>query len=496
MAQAGAIGSVSPLGSGGTVASCWVTQSGTTMTVRPVDNINNNTGMAFDAGYDGVTDSVLISGDGSKGAEKSAKTAPGLNRPLFPAWPVQAAAGTGATSGGVSINGLNSAVVTGAAFGGTANDVAVMLSFSGGGRMVASSDGGATWFTLSSNGGSSTDYWASATSGQYWILGGSDTGGNLLSALAVSPTNPLSGSSVANQLPSTNGNDLGATFSGMESPDVTAIRGLAGTDSAFVGTTVVAAGSSNRGGGSLVKVTLFGSGFSSLTGAVSSLAYCPVAGSDDAVKDTLFVALGASTIGGSDGGVAVFSTASSNPVAKTVTAPPGDFSMIRVACASGAIYAAATVAPGASGLMKSTDGGATFTAVPIGGSTISPAMAGNLKNLVVVAIDPSSPSEIVVADGQGDVAASADGGATWTAENDTSKANAKHFGGERPGDILIPPGGTSHVPVGGAASARRAQSSISTSQALVGSGAGLFSASVRPNGSSSSHFVYLPAVHR
>ena len=64
----------------------------------------------------------------------------------------------------------------------------------------------------------------------------------------------------------------------------------------LVGSTVVAAGSPNRGGGSLVKVTLLGngisasisgSGFSSLTGAVSSLAYCPVAGSDDAVNTYL-----------------------------------------------------------------------------------------------------------------------------------------------------------------------------------------------------------------
>jgi hypothetical protein len=85
-AHGGAVGSVSPAGLSGTVAMCWVTQEGSVLTVWPVREINNNTGVTFDAGYDGTTNLVLISG-GDMGAVKSAAMDSVLTRPVFPQWP-------------------------------------------------------------------------------------------------------------------------------------------------------------------------------------------------------------------------------------------------------------------------------------------------------------------------------------------------------------------------------------------------------------------------
>lgn len=56
----GVIGAVAPTGGAGTVAMCWVTpvddaSSVTgTMIIRPIQGIDNNTGMAFDAGFESI----------------------------------------------------------------------------------------------------------------------------------------------------------------------------------------------------------------------------------------------------------------------------------------------------------------------------------------------------------------------------------------------------------------------------------------------------------
>ncbi len=71
--EANAVGSVSPLGTTGSVGSCWITAVGTRLDVRAVVNINNNTAMVYDAGYNNTDNFVLLSGDGQHGAVKSAR---------------------------------------------------------------------------------------------------------------------------------------------------------------------------------------------------------------------------------------------------------------------------------------------------------------------------------------------------------------------------------------------------------------------------------------
>jgi hypothetical protein len=129
-AHGGAVGSVSPAGLSGTVAMCWVTQEGSVLTVWPVREINNNTGVTFDAGYDGTTNLVLISG-GDMGAVKSAAMDSVLTRPVFPQWPKIADPGIAPDSGGVAIRGVDAAEVKDIAFGPQADDVVVALGAGG-----------------------------------------------------------------------------------------------------------------------------------------------------------------------------------------------------------------------------------------------------------------------------------------------------------------------------------------------------------------------------
>ena len=105
---------VSPLGESGALGACLLFQNQHTQTrtleVRQVNGIPSVPSMVFDAGYNGSTDTVVMTGDGSRGPVKSARpganSTEGLNRPFFPAWPTYAAPGPGASTGGLSINGL------------------------------------------------------------------------------------------------------------------------------------------------------------------------------------------------------------------------------------------------------------------------------------------------------------------------------------------------------------------------------------------------------
>ncbi|MFA5890108.1 MAG: hypothetical protein WDA27_04010 [Actinomycetota bacterium] len=499
----GAIGSVSPLGGEGTVGSCWLTQQGTVMHVRPVRGINNNTGMAFDAAYDGATNRVLISGDGQYGAAKSSAADLALNRPSFPAWPVLASAGSNPGSGGISITGLEAAVVKDTAYGPGSNDqLATMLSFSGGGRTLGSLDGGTSWITIQSRGGGAVDWWPSVTQGTSWILAGSGGDGNLLSAadvatdasdLADLPENVLAIQGNGNQyeyLAQTSSADLGMSGPGSNG-NVSAIVGLPGTDVAYVGTST-----NDESAGSLRKVTLSGSrtqtpdsrsasisssGLTGITTGVMALSYCADTGDADAsVRDTVFAALGTST-----GGIAVVSNASGTPSvvratsAATGTQLTGSFNDVRVDCATATVWAARSANPGQSGLMKSVNGGESFEETILANAMGTSTVGNQMNDVEALEVNPSDGDEIVAVSRDGAVAVSVNDGAAWGLVNDPTKPAGRNFGGERPGDIEIPP---DPEPIAPTANMRAPYTSVaaqSNAEALLGSGSGLFTASVR-----------------
>jgi hypothetical protein len=527
--QPGAIGSIAPTGGRGTVAQCWVTQSGTALTGRMVGGINNNTGVAFDAGYDGTTNLVLLSGDGNYGLRKSTAVASN-NRPSIPGWPTMASAGTGAGTGGIAVSGMTAAVVKDTDFGPTRNDIAVILSFTGGSRVIGSPDAGATWYTLHERGGNAVSWWRSATSGDTWILSAVTGAGNLLNARRITSAG-ISATTTLSTVIGTANTDLGLTSSG-ELADVPAIVGMPGTDAAWLAAT-------DGSVSTLRKVTLSGStsptgvisaappasgGFAAAALAtiakpVAAVGYCPTTGSASSVADVLIAVTRASTDGGSDGLIVkVTGAATGSPTQTTLSGVSGDFRDVRLHCTNGIIYASRAGSQTTPPLVKSTDGGTTFTNVTIAsGAQLSAGLASNLNTIETFAINESDANEIVVVSRSGDIATSKDGGLTWIGQNDTSQTTQKSFGGEKPGDIMLPPGSTvvattstatpaaSGTPAGTPVSTvipgtpgstpvntpfptatkatlaveRSAQASVGGSNALLGSGAGLFSANVR-----------------
>ncbi|NPV07631.1 MAG: hypothetical protein HPY83_06670 [Anaerolineae bacterium] len=499
----GAVGSVSPLGSAGTVAMCWVTQEDTTLVVRPVRGINNNTGIAFDAGYDGGTNQVLISGDGSIGAVKSASMDPNLLRPVFPEWPKMADPGTAPDSGGIAIRGVDAADVRDIAVGPTAGDIVAALG--GGGRFLASRDGGESWMTLewqhqdgsaSAHGGYAVDWWESATAGTYLILGGGGGAGDMLGVLSAPGS--LSAGALLVGLPGSQGSDLGLPLP-LESHSITAIVGMPGTDAAYVG--ITSSTGSGETGGALRRVTLSGvqppaisdTGLTDIGNSVVALDYCPP-GSDERVADKLFAALAPTRPDGHDGGIAVFSDASSSPVFLGI-AITGAFNEVRAHCGSGTVYAGRShsLPPGAApdwinrnGLVRSQDGGQTFEEVSL---AIEEPLAFRLRNVVGIGLNPDDPNEIVVVGAGGDIIASADGGETWVVQNDTRQDTARHFGSPL-NDIELPPPPE-------LAEGQVAMAAEESAEALLGSGSGLFSAAVRPvadGGGGDGHWLYVPLV--
>lgn len=179
--------------------------------VMDAPGANNNTGSAFDAGFNFQSgsngSSVVLSGDGARGLVKAAtwKRAGGDGNvkflgaatanyvPLFPqashsAWNYianRADPGTVSSSGGFAITGMAAPVIRDTAFNPSdPNGVVATFSFTGGGRSVISYDGGKTYYTFAGGGANSIAWWKSANEGSgaseqgsNWILTGSLTGG-------------------------------------------------------------------------------------------------------------------------------------------------------------------------------------------------------------------------------------------------------------------------------------------------------------------------------
>jgi hypothetical protein len=465
--QPGSIGAITPQSTGttgnGTISQCFVSKSGTgSLTFSQLSGINNNTGLVFDAGYDRSTNFVVISGDGNRGLAKSAREQGG--KPEFPNG-VDATAGTGSTSGGVAVNGFDVAVVKDTTFGPAgATQMATMLSGSGGGLGVASDDGGATFKTVVNKGGSSVDWWTGAGS-TTWLVFGHGGAGNLLTAV-----NGWTSATPAVFGPNVTGTDSTQIGTGANA-NVNALRGVPGADQVFIG------GGDDSGHGSIKRADLSAGGTPTIsniadlagpvTGAVQALAYCPTTDSDPSIADVLLVAAGS---GPSGQLLRITGATSSSPgtpsAVGSITANVND---VRAHCGSGTVY----VGTGSNGggptgaLYKSTDGGATVTVVPLTGPGVPP----NL-NVQVVAVSPSDENEVLVAgNSEGFILRSADGGSTWTVANDPH-AGGRNFLSEGIGDIEIPPPSS-------ALAAGQAAPLVGAAKALVGTGGGLFSASVR-----------------
>jgi hypothetical protein len=473
----GAVGSISPLGAGdiaaGTVSQCYVVQAGAgDLDVDPVNGINNNTGLVFDAGYGGLGGLVMISADGNRGLVKSAQAVGGV--PSFPS-AQEATAGTGAGSGGISVNGFNVAVVKDTVFGPAgASQLAVILSGSGGALSLASDDGGATFVPVVQKGGRAAEWW-SGDGGTSWLVFGYGGGGDLIAAATgwTSATSPLPGPNVAG----TSSNQVGAGAGG----DVTALEGVPGANTLFIGAGENVDQQGTVGGlkrGTLTPGTpptisgLTDLASGQLNATVRALAYCGTTGSAASIADVLLVATGTGTGGTTAGSlVRVEGATGGSPAATVVASVPTSSPVndVRADCATGTVYAGTgSNGGGPSGAFyKSTDGGAVFVAAPITGPGLPP----NL-NVQVVAVNPSNGDEVLIAgNSEGHILRSTDAATSWTVVNSPTAPGGRNFLSEGVGDLEIPPA-SAPVVAGPFAAA------VSPSKAAVGTGGGLFAASI------------------
>lgn len=471
----GSVGAVAPQSTGTTAAAtlsqCFVEKSGTgALVLSSIPGINNNTGLAFDAGYDRATNFVVLSGDGNRGLVKSASEQTG--KPFFPQG-VDAAPGTDPLSGGVAVNGFDVPVVKDTAFGPTASHFATALSGSGGGLSVASDDGGATIKTVVPKGGSAVDWWSGSAG--TWLVFGHGGAGDLVTAYG-----DWDGTAAALPGPNVGGSSAAVVGpAGMpEQFAITAIRGVPGADVVFVGggRNVDQSGDA----GSVYRASLGGAGAavsfadgtmlagtdvggSLVTTAVRALAYCPVTGSDASVQDVLFVATG----NDADGRLVRITGATGASPAETSVLDGTRVNDVRAHCGSGTVWAGlGSNMGGPSGsLQRSTDGGVTFAPVPLAGPGAPPSL-----NVQVVAIDAADAGYVLVAgNSEGFILQSTDGGTSWTLVNDPHAPGGRNFLSEGVGDLEVPPAG---APLG-AGVARL----VGGGAALVGTGGGLYAAS-------------------
>ena len=140
------------------------------------------------------------------------------------------------------------------------------------------------------------------------------------------------------------------------------------------------------------------------------------------------------------GGLFRVTDATGSPVVTEIerfsgTGPGEGLPALRVDCTSGTVWAASGD-PGA-GLLRSTNGGRTFTPVSV------PDVGGD-RALRAIGVAPGDPARITVGDTAGYLQASQDGGQTWTVVNDpTTDVNlAVPSGGVSGGgiwDVVLPP---------------------------------------------------------
>ena len=429
----------------GWVNGCWVQDRSGTLTVER----GLGAGAAIDAGYntsdtasggDAVVMEEPLAPDMSSGGEigvaKLAATTDGFPNPLTDRTGI-ARSGLLATSSGIAETGIDAGTVhqTIAIPGGVA-----AASDVGG---AASDDGGHTFQRTTLGNTWAVASWQGA-SGR-WLLFGQNAFGanhNLVAAFIdwTHTTAPAAGGNVSGS--------TAADFAGRVVPPgvvhVDAIAGVPGQDRAFVGATYDGTLQNGPPEAALVRVSLgAGPAFADRTPIGSDvitkpgpIAYCPTAGSAAPSGDVLMV-ISEDYYGG---GLFRVTDATGSPVVTEIrkfsgTGPGAGLPALRVDCASGTVWAASGD-PGA-GLLRSTDGGQTFTPVSVPG-------VGGDRALRAIGVAPGDPARITVGDTAGYLQASEDGGQTWTVVNDpTTDVNlAVPDGGVSGGgiwDVVLPP---------------------------------------------------------
>lgn len=460
--------------SGGSImallSKCLVTFDGTAGGAVTFSMVNGSNGqMVFDSGFDGSADKVVLATDGARGVIK-ASTFDGTG-PIFND-AVDASPGTASGSAGIAVDGLTVPVVKGVALGpdATGAKVATIVSPSGGGLSIASTNSGSTFTTVVKKGGYATAWWQGPSS--HWLLFGHSGAGSLLTAREgwTAAASPLLGPNV---------NLTDASIAG---GNVYALLGMAGSDDFFLGGEAGGQGTVGRwslsGSGDVVSAGTAATP-ASRTQAVLSLAYCP-AGSATSVADTLFVGTG-SQQGASSGGLSTVSDASiATDFTGTATGLPttSPVNALAVDCTNGVVWAG-TGTSNVGGLYKSSNGGTTFSSVPVFG--------GPSANVTALAINTADPNEVVVAaNAEGMIARTLDAGATWTVVNDPG-TTGRSFMSEGVRALSLPPaagistsGGLSPEPASRAAAAGSPIGALAaTKAAVVGTGGGLLAGSLR-----------------
>ena len=425
--------------------------------VAALDGINNNTGFAWSAGYDFDTDKVAIAPN-EAGIAKSASI-PG-HRPQFSSRGARsrndfvndlAASGTGATSGGIAINGLTAAVVRDIAMDpndATGETYALVTSPGGGSRVLLTTDGGESFSTVTGGGGESMAWWngdglefmaafAGLTGGLSVkpftrdVGAGAAAMGDELAktaadreADAVGFAFPAAGLTPAAPLNTVN-SFLGGLASG--NAVVSAMSGAAGTNYLLVGGSTIQSGGGSvdavysAGSVGLLEISVDASNAASVTsmkvfgenrsstgddptasdtrgsytdGGVTSITYCPV-GSGAAVADKAFITVKGAT----GGGLFVLSGVSTgSPThSEIAVSMPKIMSEVRVDCGTGLIVGVAPATMGSppqpGGVYMSTDA-ATFIEMNV---TVPP------STLDVEADEATGEITMVIAGGNGDV---------------------------------------------------------------------------------------------
>ena len=146
-------------GGGAFSAACYLAKSGSTVTLTDAYSQLNAFGLfAFDAGYDGAADPVVLSKEGTRGVAKSAGVSGGV--PAFPVPDQDAGAGTDPASGGFAVSGITVPITTDTTFGPAgARQIATVLATEGGAATLGSDDGGATTKVVIKRGGSAVAWW-------------------------------------------------------------------------------------------------------------------------------------------------------------------------------------------------------------------------------------------------------------------------------------------------------------------------------------------------
>jgi hypothetical protein len=454
-----------------TMNNCWLSLSGGTLTVT------SGVQVVIDAGWGqsfGGNVSNVTFGRSTRGPVKSAALSAGV--PAFDAT-ATAAAGTAAGSGGVSVNGITAPTVEGQTFGPSApGQQATVLHGGFGGVGYASSDGGQSVKVASGLGGWSVDWFAGA-SGSWLVFGTPSNSTHALTAFKdwTTATPEAATSNVSGAQANDNTLLLDGTPMTTSETFATALAGAPGTDLLFVGLSDSNGFDANADGvvrrlrlsdgPTASEVTAIGSG--QIAKAVHALAYCPTGGSADAVKDVLLVATGVN--GGGGGGLwrVTGATGGAPVVTQVASVPAAAFVYdVKAHCASGTVWA------GTDGfgktLYKSTDGGQAFTAQTLPHQGPSQA----------IGISQADAKTVLVGMGiEGYVLGSADGGATWTVQN--NPATEHNFSGDGIADLLVPPPTTAARAIAsGARFSPRAFSGLSGGDMLL-AGAGVYSARLK-----------------